>query len=212
MAECIRCGISEEKELLFSAISSKGVVKICKKCNEVEEFPLIGKEYTDRPEKTKTVYERLSSMAHLDPEKHKSRMKETEELSKTQRQNKTLKDIVDENFARKISTTSKPRTDLVENFHWLIMRSRRAKKLTQGQLAEGINESEVAIRMAEAGHVADSSDTLVRKLENYFSIKLFREDSNSLNPSSFAKTEISGGKDLSIEDEATKNLTIAELQ
>lgn len=212
MAECIRCGISDEKEMLFDAISPKGLVKICKKCNEVEEFPLIGKDYTDKPEKFKTVYERLSSMARLDPEKHKIRIKEREEFNRKQKQDKSLKDIVDENFARKISVTSKPRTDLVENFHWAIKMARRAKKISQKQLSEDIGESEIAIKMAEEGHIAGNSDTLVRKLENYFKIKLFKEDSNSLNPSSLAKTDDSLDKDLSLEDEATKNLTLAELK
>jgi ribosome-binding protein aMBF1 (putative translation factor) len=214
MVECIRCGISDEKELLFDAISSKGVIKICKKCNEVEEFPLIGKEYADRPEKSKTVYERLSSMAHLDPEKHKSRIRESEEISKRQRQDKTLKDIVDENFAKRISTNPKPRTDLVENFHWVIMRARRSNKLSQKQLAEDIGESETAIRMAEGGYIVDNSDTLVKKLENYFKIKLFREESSPALSGELNKQKLKEDfeKEVKFDEETTNSLTISDLQ
>jgi ribosome-binding protein aMBF1 (putative translation factor) len=219
MAECIRCGISDEKEMLFDAISSKGVIKICKKCNELEEFPLIAKDYLDKPEKIKTVYERLSSMAHLDPEKHKGRIKEREEAINRQKQNKTLKDIVDENFTRRISTTSKPRTDLVENFHWVIMRARRSNKITQKQLADNIGESEAAIRMAEGGYIADNSDTLVKKLENYFKIKLFGESFNSLNPSNLVSEDLDKQKlkenfekDVQFNAETTNALTISDLQ
>jgi ribosome-binding protein aMBF1 (putative translation factor) len=213
MTECIRCGISDEKEMLFDAISSKGLVKICKKCNEVEEFPLIGKDYVDRPEKIKTVYERLSSMAHLDPEKHKGRVREREEALKRQNQNKTLKDIVDENFAKKISIDSKPRTDLIENFHWAIKMARRAKKISQRQLAEDIGESETAIKMAEEGHIVSTSDTLVKKLENYFKIKLFKEGFGlSLEDLNKQKLKEDFEKDAKFNEETTNALTISDLQ
>ncbi len=177
MANCFRCGISDEAELLFDAVSNRGVVKLCKNCTEKEDFPLIGKNYEDKPEKTKTVYERLSQMANLDPEKHKNFIKNREETIKRQRQDKTLKDIVDERFTQRIVGKSKPRTDLIDNFHWIIMRFRRAKKLSQKQLAENIDEPELAVKMAEEGYIADNSDSLVRKLENYFKIKLFRDGS-----------------------------------
>ncbi|MFH1503722.1 MAG: hypothetical protein ABIE36_03635 [Candidatus Diapherotrites archaeon] len=229
MAECFRCGISDERELLFDAISNKGVIKICKKCNEEEEFPLIERDYPNKPEKTKTVYERLSLMAHLDAEKHRNRIKEREELLRRQKQDKTLRDIVDENFNNRVAIKSKPRIDLVENFHWILMRSRRGKKITQKQLAENIGESELAIKMAEEGFMTDNSDTLVKKLENYFKIKLFREDfPSSLNPSAFAKTGIKEihdledplkqkikedfGKEASFDSNTAKILTISDLQ
>jgi ribosome-binding protein aMBF1 (putative translation factor) len=213
MVECVRCGVSDEKEKLFDAISSKGVVRICKKCNEVEEFPLIGKDYADRPEKIKTVYERLSSMAHLDPEKHKVRVREREDSLKRQSSNKTLKDIVDENFAKKISVNSKPRTDLIENFHWAIKMARRAKKISQKQLSEYIGESETAIRMAEEGHIADNSDTLVKKHEDYFKIKLFKEGFGfGLEELNKQKLKEDFEKDAKFNAETTQNLTISDLQ
>lgn len=213
MADCIRCGISDEKEMLFDAISSKGLVKICKKCNDVEEFPLIGKDYVDKPEKIRTVYERLSSMAHLDPEKHKGRIREREESLKKQRQNKTLKDIVDENFAKKISINSKSRTDLIENFHWAIKMARRAKKISQKQLAEEIGESETAIKMAEEGYIVSTSDTLVKKLENYFKIKLFKEGFGlGLEESNKQKLKEDFERDVKFDEETTNTLTISDLQ
>ena len=176
MQECFKCGVSGERELLFDAISGKGVVKVCRNCAEEEGLPLVSGAYEDRPERTKSVYERLSSMARLDPEKHRRMIKEREEVVKRQRQDKTLKDIVDENFSKKTYLKSKPREDLIENFHWILMRVRRARKLTQKQLAEDIGETEAVIKMAEEGFIPENSDTLVKKLENYFTIRLFRED------------------------------------
>ena len=229
MAECFRCGISDEKELLFDAISNKGVIKICRKCNEEEEFPLIGKDYADKPERTRTVYERLSQMANLDAKEHRNRIRENEELARRQKQDKTLKDIVDERFNQRTALKSSSRKDLVDNFHWVLMRIRRAKKITQKQLAENIGEPELAIKLAEEGIIAENSDMLVKKLENYFKIKLFRENfPSSLNPSAFAKEGI---KELKIQEDpfkqkvkeefekeaifdenTTKTLTIADLQ
>ena len=229
MAECFRCGISDEKELLFDAISKEGVIKICKNCNEEEEFPLIGKEYADKPEKTKTVYERLSQMANIDAKEHRNRIRESEELAKRQKQDKTLKDIVDERFNQRTALKSSSRKDLVNNFHWILMRLRRAKKITQKQLAENIGEQELAVKLAEEGIIAENSDILVKKLENYFKVKLFREDfPSSLNSSTFSKTGIKElgvkedpfkqkikeefEKEAIFDENTTKTLTIADLQ
>ena len=229
MAECFRCGISDERELLFDAVSNKGVIKICRKCNEEEEFPLIGKDYADKPERTKTVYERLSQMANINAKEHRNRIRESEELARRQKQDKTLKDIVDERFNQRTALKSSSRKDLVDNFHWVLMRIRRAKKITQKQLAENIGEPELAIKLAEEGIIAENSDMLVKKLENYFKIKLFRENPPSpLNSSAFAKEGI---KELKIQEDpfkqkvkeefekeaifdenTTKTLTIADLQ
>lgn len=229
MVECFRCGISDERELLFDAVSNKGVIKICRKCNEEEEFPLIGKDYADKPERTKTVYERLSQMANINAKEHRNRIRESEELARRQKQDKTLKDIVDERFNQRTALKSSSRKDLVDNFHWVLMRIRRAKKITQKQLAENIGEPELAIKLAEEGIIAENSDMLVKKLENYFKIKLFRENPpSSPNSSAFAKEGI---KELKIQEDpfkqkvkeefekeaifdenTTKTLTIADLQ
>lgn len=228
MANCFRCGISDEAELLFDAISNHGLVKICKKCSEYENFPLIDKSYQDKPEKTKTVYERLSRMANLDAEKHRSFIKNRDETIKRQRIDKSLKDVIDEKFSQRIFGSLKARKDLIENFHWLLMRVRRAKKITQKQLAEIIEEPELAIKMAEEGFIADNSDTLVRKLENYFKIRLFREGSPGfLNQPTF-KTGVretfipesperqrareNFEKEANFDIETSRVLTIADLQ
>jgi ribosome-binding protein aMBF1 (putative translation factor) len=182
MTECYRCGIPEERERLFDAISNKGVVKICRSCADEESLPLIQPMDLNKPEKTKTVYERLSRMANLDPEKHKRSLVEMERQenirfgkARTERRQETnLKGIVDSNFEK---NKPKPRTDLVDNFHWVIMRARRSKKLTQKQLAENIGESEAIVKNAEEGIVLNNADTFVRKLESYFGIKLRKGES-----------------------------------
>jgi hypothetical protein len=106
MAECFRCGVSDEKERLFDAISGKGVVKICRHCADDEGLPLVQPVELNKPEKTRSVYERLSEMAKIDPEKHRSMLlekarQESMRRSKddrTRRQETTLKGVFDNNF------------------------------------------------------------------------------------------------------------------
>ncbi len=59
---------------------------------------------------------------------------------------------------------------MVDNFHWIIMRARRARKLTQKQFAEAIEESEEAIKMAEKGVLAKNDLVLVNKIENHLEL------------------------------------------
>lgn len=171
MTECYRCGISDEEEKLFDAISGKGVVKICKSCAIEENLPLVQSVYSNKPEKTKSVYERLSAMANLDPETHRKKVLETErqEAMKARGKNTTLRDVIDYNLEKK---KPQPRTDLVDNFHWVIMRARRSRKLTQKQLAENIGEPESVVKNAEEGIILNNADALVRKLEDYLGAKI----------------------------------------
>ena len=183
MAECYRCGVSDERERLFDAISNEGFVKICKNCSNDEELPLVQPVDLNKPEKIKTVYERLSAMANLDPEKHKrvliERAKE-DSLNKykqdreRRRQDGNLKGVIESNFQK---NKPQPRTDLIPNFHWVLMRTRRSKKLTQKQLAENIGEPESSIVSAESGVILNNADSLVRKLENYLGVKIRKVES-----------------------------------
>lgn len=219
MAECYRCGISDERERLFDAISNKGLIKICRRCSEDEGLPLIQPVDLNKPEKSKTVYERLSAMANLDPEKHKMMLLEKSRensLNKYKQdrerraQESNLRGIVNANYDKK---KSQPRKDLVPNFHWVIMRARRSKKLTQKQLAEHIGEPEALVISAESGIILANSDSLVRKLENYLGVKLRNQESpysseDLTKKEMMEKLEREGKFDSTI----TEKLTISDLK
>jgi ribosome-binding protein aMBF1 (putative translation factor) len=223
MAECYRCGVSDERERLFNAISNKGVVKVCKNCSSEEDLPLVQPADLSKPERVKTVYERLSSMANLDPEKHRMAMQEKarEDSMRKRRQDTTLKDVIDSNLEKK---KLQARTDLVPNFHWIIMRARRSKKLTQKQLAEEIREPESLIKSAEEGTILSNADTLVRKLEGCLGIKLRKgEGPYSSEASRYVKGGISEDsarkeirerfeKEGNFDSKTTEALTIEDLQ
>lgn len=198
MAECFKCGVSGEKALLFEVISREGVVKVCRKCSFEENLPRIKKKTEGYfaaikgQEKKESVYDRLSRMSGVD----KREVRKSELLKK---QETTLKEIIDKNFEA-VKQETKKRTDLVNHFHWIIMRARRAKKLTQAQLAEEIAESEKAVKMAEQG-IFPAGNELIKKLENYLRIRLVKE------PEKYEKP-----KELKFDSEATKTLTISDLQ
>ncbi len=206
--ECFNCGISRERLRLFDAISGKGIVKICKECaskgdmplvKKLEETPLYQNLKTNLTEKSKTVYERLSKISGYDLRNRKT--EEEKELLK--KQETTLKDIVDRNFKIQIKE-SKPRSDLVNNFHWIIMRARRSKHITQEQLAKEIAEPEAAIKLIEKGTFPENSPNLIFKLENYLRIKLVKKE--------FVEKNEEKPKEIGFDAMTTKNLTISDLQ
>jgi len=170
--ECFKCGVSGDKVRLLDVISREGIVKICEKCLLEERLPLVRKpanfqlkEISQKPRQT--VYERLSEMAGVRNEG----IRKNESLDK---QETTLKEIMNQNF----ETVSKEeqKKDLADNFHWIIMRARRLKHLTQGQFAKAIAEPEAAIKAIEKGFLSKNNHRLIKKIENYLGIKLIKKD------------------------------------
>lgn len=203
--ECDNCGAFGERLRLFDAISGKGIIKICKECAEKGDLPLL-KKLEEPPlrkglkptltEKSRSVYERLSRISGYSLKERKTQ-KEKEILEK---QETTLKDIVDKNFKLQIPKTEQ-RNDLVHNFHWVIMRARRSKHISQEQLAKTIAEPLGAIRSIEKGELPENSDALLRKLENCLKIRLVKRELIEEKP-----------KEIGFDPVTTQNLTIADLK
>ncbi|HUS51806.1 MAG TPA: hypothetical protein VMZ91_16680 [Candidatus Paceibacterota bacterium] len=207
MSECFKCGISDEKVKLFDAISRTGIVKICKNCSSEENVPVIRKPtgfQLQEPEKRQTIYEKLLSTTGIKRDISKERI--PQKISYPTEQDVTLKDIVEKNLKIAIKEKTKLRKDLVDNFHWIIMRARRARHLTQKQLAEIINISELEIKMAEQGILPEHDSSTINKLEDYFGLKLLKQDFiEKVKENSEAKT-------MSFDPITTKNLTISDLK
>jgi ribosome-binding protein aMBF1 (putative translation factor) len=179
MAECVRCGALGEKTILFDAISKDGVVTICEKCSNQEGIPVI-KRPTNFQLKTSvtpyTVYERLSRMAGLDSSEHKEKVtKDNYERGRDDRgQEASLRQIVDKTYIKKSEEERQVRDDLVPNFHWVVLRARRLRKLTQDQVAKEIEEPVAALMSMERGIVPPDRPAIVSKLENFFRVKLYK--------------------------------------
>ncbi len=207
MGECFKCGISDEKTKLFDVISRKGIVKICKDCSLEENIPVIRKPTSfqlNESEKRLTVYERLSSATGIKEDISKDKI--SKKIGHLTKQDTTLKDIIDRNLQVKTKEKTKLRKDLVDNFHWIIMRARRARHLTQKQLGEIIGEPELAIKLAEQSTLPDGDSRLINKLENYFGIRLIKQD--------FIEKvkENSEDKIMRFDPITTKTLTISDLK
>lgn len=186
MSICVKCHVSEDEVILLEAISGKGIVKICPKCNVIENLPIIRKADDFRLQeanRSKGVYERLSKYANLDPVEHRKKFTEITmgrsfQGQKTQQaqQERSLREIVDKNVKKKIEEKrSAPKEDLVDNFHWIIMRARRSKKLTQAQFAKEIGEQEHTIKMLEEGIIPEESPGIIKKVEEGLKISLKKQ-------------------------------------
>lgn len=199
--ECSICGISGKMRSVFEVISPKGIILSCDKCASEEGFPVLKKPksiFFEEPEKRSSVYERVARLSGIEP-----KGPEKPELKK---QEESLRKIIDRNYEEKMrrgAMVLKPRQDLVDNFHWIIMRVRRIKGLTQKQLAEMIGESEAAIKMAEQGIVPEGYK-LFDKFERFLGVKLVKEKNQKI----LQKPK----KTLSFDKQSLDSLTIDDLK
>jgi ribosome-binding protein aMBF1 (putative translation factor) len=202
--ECFRCGVLGDKALLFDVISGTGIVKICKRCSSEERLPIIRKQ----DESQVKELERRQSFSRLISNNVESKKEiEKRELNKTET---TLRDIINKKYKEKVPEEKKSRDDLVDNFHWIIMRSRRARKLTQQQLAEEILEPEAAIKLAEQGVLPENDFKLLIKLENALKVNLFKKRPSEEKPK--FQIAIEPEKELPLDKDSSEFLTIADLK
>lgn len=189
MEECFKCQALETKAILFDAISSDGIVKICGKCSAKEDIPIIKDTIFPKIEKQQTVYERLSRISGVNIEKKTSfKLREKNEL----------KNLVDVNYIFKENPELKK--ELIHNFHWVVLRGRRMKHLTQEQLAQEIHEPEIVIKKIEKGFVPEKFD-IIRKLEKSLEIRIRKNiESEDFPEEQKDKFDIKSFDDLTIAD------------
>jgi ribosome-binding protein aMBF1 (putative translation factor) len=174
MEECYKCGISSERKRLFEVISDEGLVEMCEKCIEEEGLPIVRKPTTfqlKEAERKRTVYQRLAKASGFDVNKMKKDFSK-----KIKQKDVSLKDLADKNFNKGFGKGHKPRKDLIDNFHWKIMRSRRLKHISRAKLAEKIGESEAVINMAEKGVFPEDDYRIINKLESFLGIKIVKKE------------------------------------
>jgi len=162
MENCDRCKISGEKARLFDVIYEGRMGRLCERCSIIENIPILKKPDTNQlkeSEKNIDVYLRMKRM---------SGYKEPVIQTKSEREQR-LREL-DKN--PKLELPVKEKLNLVDNFHWVIMKIRRRKGLSHRQLADAIGESEIAIDMLEKGKLPEDSEALIKKLEQFFQINL----------------------------------------
>lgn len=211
--ECVRCQRNEKVVKLLDAIYENEVVKICEECVAIENIPIIRKPSSfqlKETEKPYTVYQRCSRMAGLP----------INEERKPERQAAKIREIKPEitlDNLRKpkdysklgIVKANKP-VDLRDNFNWYIQRARRARGISQKQLAATIGESEFVIKMIENGELPDDGLRVIDKMQQFLRINLKKSEAEA------EQNRIEAVKKptriLSFDYGAMKNITISDLQ
>jgi len=207
MEECFKCHAPETQALLFDVILPRGLAKICGKCSSSVNFPII-KEASISQEKPKksTVREILLRISGIEPKEKK------EDIENIKQEENKLKEIVKRNFSRKFSFDPNLGKELIDNFHWVVMRARRMKHITREQLAKSIQESEEIIELIEKGEAPGRRD-IVKKLEEFLNIRIMKQAEFSLQEKKLEQTEpIELKKDPDIDFKSIDDLTISNLQ
>jgi len=162
METCERCDVGSEEVKLFDAIYEGRMVNLCERCSIVENIPIIKKPDASQlkeSEQTIKVYDRMKRMSGLrDPEKEDTYFQEDR-----------LKEL-DSN--PKLELPEKNKLNLIEHFHWEVMKNRRRRGMSQQQLAKSIGESEIAIEMIEKAKLPENAEAIIRKLEQIFQTRL----------------------------------------
>ncbi|MFH1608243.1 MAG: hypothetical protein ABIA78_03850 [archaeon] len=218
---CVICGAEAR---VYDVICSKGIVKACVNCIQEEDLPLVRKSAevssgaSSVGVKKPSVYERMSKMSGVEERDIKS--------ASLRKEDTTLKDIVNRNFELKIKNVKpEKRDDLVDNFHWILMRARRLKHVSPAQIAKAIGEPEMAIKMAEKGVLPNDYLKFMKKMQDYLGAKLLKVDvskieNNQIRSSSglLYTSEISElgildeSRGINFDSQEVQSLTISDLQ
>jgi cytidyltransferase-like protein len=174
---------------LFDAVTIGGIEKLCGKCASRENIPLINKEGDSKDISVPSTRERLLGIS-----KDSSQEKNVESGISKEIEEKDLRQRVETNFSKSITPSVNLNDELIENFHWIIMRARRMKHLTQEQLAEEIREPLEAIKIIEQGRFPPRREIL-KKIQSSLGVIITK------------KPEIDGTREIVEDIEKLKTLS-----
>ena len=164
MQSCDICGITSTEVRIFDAIYDLRMSSLCERCSIIENIPIIKKPNSEQLKESETikVSERMRDLSGIrEPDKPDTFFKED-----------MLKEL-DNN--PNLELPEKENLNLIDNFHWEIMKQRRRRGLSQTQLSESLGESEIAIQMIEKAKLPENSKRIINKLEQVFQISLRKE-------------------------------------
>lgn len=171
MENCIRCNVDGGEVRLFDAIYEGRMAKICERCSIIENVPIIKKPGVSQLKEAEMgrvgVYDRMKRLSGIKDAKEETTFFREDKLKELDRK-------------PELELPEKEKLNLVEHFYWQIMQNRRRKGLSQKQLAEVLSESEVAIEMIEKAKFPENAEILIKKLEQFFQIRLRKLSSEEL--------------------------------
>lgn len=220
MEKCVRCGASEEKKPLLDAISREGLVKICKDCNYAENLLIIKKtEPKPTPEELAAQQKqaqntpaprKIPTISLLDSQKRVEALRK-ERQERLEKESAYLTELRKRGVREEVKKNPIETSNMLENFHWTVMRERRARHMSIKQLAEAISEPEPMLKLLEEGALPRERERIVQKLEDYFKIKLTKQPQTfpaepklNLNQSGSNSTSNSGIQQVEITEKVSK--------
>jgi ribosome-binding protein aMBF1 (putative translation factor) len=160
--ECERCNIDSNEVRLFDAIWNGQMTNLCERCSIIENIPIIKAPKADQlkeSEKTEKVYPLMKRLSGV----------KSFEKDETYFQEDKLNEL---DSHPELELPERDKLNLIQYFHWEVMRSRRRKGMSQQQLSAAIGESEVGIQMIEKAKLPENAENLIKKLEQFLQIKL----------------------------------------
>jgi len=169
MEKCIRCNASGEDIRLFDAIYDGMMEKICERCSIIENTPIIKRPDVGQLKDAEqaTVYKRMKQMTGFGGDEKKESFFVGDRLREL-------------DSKPELEIPEKNKLNLIEHFHWEIMKNRRRKGLSQKQLAENLGESEMVISMIEKAKLPENAGNLITKLEQFFQVRLRKRNADEL--------------------------------
>lgn len=160
--KCVRCEVSGDLVRLFDAVYEGKMGRICERCAIIENIPVIKKPSTEQIKESERgirVYDRMKRLSGIKtPVKQETFFRE-DRLKELERQ-------------PQLELPEIEKLNLIDHFHWEIMKVRRKKGLTQQKLAETLGESEIVIRMIENAKLPENAEVIIKKIEQFLQINL----------------------------------------
>ena len=73
-------------------------------------------------------------------------------------------------------------SELVDNFHWHILRERRRLNLTRSQFAQALGEDEEVVKMVENGLLPAKDFILINKIQKFLRLNLRKDQQDFVQP------------------------------
>lgn len=204
--QCFRCERSDNQVKLVDVIYEREITKICEECLVNENLPVIRKPSSEQlkdSERPYSVAARMRRMSGLPFEKKTEVfIPSTITLDKL-RKPKDYKSVLDNRFSQ-AKEKNQP-LNLIDNYNWMIMMTRKNRKISRKQLADAIGESENAIRLIEERFLPDDALRVINKIEQYLNVRL----KTSLIPMPVYKPI---ARAIKIDKDFAKNVTIDDLK
>lgn len=205
---CFRCERTNNEVKLVDAIYNGEIVKICEECALTEDLPIIRRPSSQQlkeSDKPYSVRDRMKRMAGMNQKQEPAEFKASEITLDKLRKPKDYEAVLANRFSQ-AKEKNQP-LNLVDNYHWLVMMTRKNRKMSRKQLADSIGESETTIKLLEENFLPDDGLRIIAKIEQYLGIRL-RKDNAPIN----IEFKPIPARIIKIDDKLAKNITIDDLR